>query len=416
MFRSLPENIFWTGKIYKNRHEKPPKRIRVESAITIMSSPEYFQRTLPRFPSVRPAILFWKDLSFFEANEYAAYSQDYIQTKFHKFTPNLKMTFLVAPPADRLYSISAMRKDLFSSKAAILFHYIGFGFPPLEDGSIHAVDYRVNQFIKIPLRRLFEMISVPSLSIFDCSNAAEALLAFQRASTLMSRTMDISGKWFCVCATDIDEELPVDKNLPSDFLTSCIFTPLRTALICYMVQFYRTSHVPQINFPFDYFNDENSELMVKQTNTLNVIIESIAASGLDTETYTQLFQTDPIISAVFRGLLLCQYLLRPYQLHPQSYPALPDLSSHKLWTEVKVLLMSIVCKNPTNFLERSVSACKVLYESGGMPNMEQVSILVKQNELNIQLSEKKLSPFFHPLLSFIAIAILFRAVSFSLPT
>ena len=325
---------------------RDPPSVPVECAFLMCSSSVHFPRSDCEYLRNRPTIFMWRDCTSILNSEFVNHVQTYFKDHYTLFRPRMRFLYQIDPTLDKLNTLSMLRRDVPTGR--ILYHYIGYGSPNLDDMTIPCLDKKTGTFVNFSMKTLFESVRPPSFFLFDCDTAATALVSLKQAAALkQDEKRDVTGMkeqfvtrqvdwsdWFCIGATDVGESLPSDPHLPKDFLTSCIFTPVRLGVICHMLQFYRTTIVND-QFPIDKSNEdlfnEDSEVCQQLLKVLNAIVDAIAAEGLPEELHRALFRKDPVISVLFQRFLLAQYLLRPYQIHPVSQPALPDLSTHPLW-------------------------------------------------------------------------------------
>ena len=125
--------------------------------------------------------------------------------------------------------------------------------------------------------------------------------------------------WTCICATDVGEKLPDEAKLPKDFLTSCILTPVKTALLCHVLQYFRLDiEDSSVEPPFHSLWDDNSPESIKLSILLSSLIDSIAADSLPRNIYYTYFRNSQVTFNVFNAYLLSQYLLIAYDLNQKS--------------------------------------------------------------------------------------------------
>ena len=303
------------------------------------------QRTHFSFsPSSFPEIVMWSNTGDLNSVDYKANIDKYMRTNFSKIS-KLKISIETGkgntPLIDR---VKACRRDV--PDARVMIHYIGLKYQKIDENGILLSDPSKKLLIQVHLTDIFEYTECPSVYLMDCNNAACVLKMFETIAKRKSRTMIMTrsiraidwSDWVCFCSTDIGEELPIDCHLPTDFLTSCVLTPAETALCCHILQFFRVTHVAE-DFPLDGSLDKIlADKKDKLTHTILTITDAIAAMCFPENLYDQLIRKDPVIKRLTEGFLLCQFLLKPYMIHPQSKPALPDLSSHRLWKLLKTEL------------------------------------------------------------------------------
>ena len=345
----------------------------IECMFMMIAGSNRFPRHLSKYYTLHPAIYMWRDVRSVMETEFTEYAKNYFKEHYTNIKKKLRFFNQIDPTVDKLNNVMTLRRDIPNGR--IIYHYIGYGFPTMKDSTIPCIDKKTGNYISYPLKSLFESIKPPSLFIFDCSNAASAIQALENATLtnksspidqiklkeqFMTRNIDWND-WFCFCATDVNEQLPSDPHLPNDFLTSCIFTPIRMAIICHILQFYRTSSIVTNSFPldrcqkniahsedsllenterkkYDPLFDTNSQINKSLEHVLSAIIDAIAVESIPGYLYNELFTRDHFIALLYKRLLLAQYLLRPYQIHPVSRPAIPDLSTHPLWQHWKMIV------------------------------------------------------------------------------
>lgn len=336
-------------KIIDNQFEiqgiEKPQRAHVECVLSMVSSVENFPVADSSYEQMFPPIYMWKHTTKLLPSKFEEFVQSYFRENYSKIYQRLRFFCQVSPNDDKINKISTIRKTEIA-KERILFHHIGYGFPTLEQTSIPCFDKKLGIFHNYPIIDLFKSIQTPSFYVFDCSNAGLALHALHIASISCNKSKINSiltkqqlktidwNDYYCLCASDINENLPACPYLPRDFLTSCIFTPVKIAIICHILQYYRTTLVTE-KFPMDRFTQISDIENANLNNSLQAIIEAIAVDNINVKLYRELFRTDAITATLFRQFILAQFLLRPYQVHPVSNPALPDLSYNYLWNDWK---------------------------------------------------------------------------------
>lgn len=330
------------------QNERPLQPI--DFVFSVVASPSHFPPSDSDYLTGRALVYTWRDMSRVLPNEFSQSVQSNLRASFLKVRQHVRFNCWIDPTPDKLTSSASLRRDIKGGR--IMFHYIGFGFPCLEGKNIYAVDVRNGCFVGYPLEQLFDCMKTPAWFVFDCSNAASTIPVLERAAeqreTANSGTADgFMGRgidwrdWFCLCATDVGEELPSDPHLPRDFLTSCLLTPVTVAVVCHYVQYYRTTVVDD-KFPLSILESpllqEGSQLNNVLMTQLSAISDAIAADSLPPDLYRLLFRRESGTTVMFQRFLLAQYLLQTFQVHPQSVPALPDLSMHPLWQHWRATL------------------------------------------------------------------------------
>lgn len=323
-----------------------PMRIEpIECVLVNAAHLEQFPKPSSAYSAKKPQVFAWFDAQTAFSSEYQTTMQSYFKNNYNCIRNHLRFFFSIAPSYERLQNMASIRREVPAGR--ILFHYVGYGFPKITENNIWCSERRSTNFVPFELDQLFAKLSPPTWFIFDCSNAGVVIPAFLKAAEKQPKSVCTDwGNWFCVCATSKGEDLPNDPRLPRDFLTSTILTSIKMAVICHILQHYRVSLVCP-NFPLELpcqnlFNEKSPDV-ARLSLTLTSITDAIAADSLPMELYHKTFRSDRLSAVIFRHFLLAQFLLRPYRVHPISYPAIPDLSTHRLWKQWEVCVDVAIC-------------------------------------------------------------------------
>jgi regulator-associated protein of mTOR len=220
----------------------------------------------------------------------------------------------------------------------------------LDLRSIWCSERRSRDFREFPLTCLFEILQPPSCFIFDCAAAGIVIPTLAPAAAQLAALEDSDqvdwSDWLCLCAASEDEELPDDLRLSRDFLTAVLHTPIKTAIVCHILQYFRMGHAASAAFPpckhlwGDASNRKHLEVV------LTALTDAIAADTLPDSLYHHLFRGNTLTALLMRHFLFAQYLLRHYRVHPVSQPDLPDTSLHPMWRQWSILLDSCISTGP----------------------------------------------------------------------
>lgn len=173
-----------------------------------------------------------------------------------------------------------MRRN--AKEERVLFHYNGHGVPrPTVNGEIWVFNRNYTQYIPLSIYDLQNWMGAPSIYVYDCSNAGIIVNSFNTFAEQHEREMEqlqannrnspssnnatnntgnmnvqqnpatISTTTFKNCiqlaACAANQILPMNPQLPADLFTSCLTTPIKTALKWYTLQ--ATSKlVPQVTY------------------------------------------------------------------------------------------------------------------------------------------------------------------------
>lgn len=250
----------------------------------------------------------------------------------------------------------------------VLFHYNGHGVPrPTTNGEIWVFNRTYTQYIPLSIYDLQTWMAAPSIYVWDCSNAGVIVNSFnnfaeqhemeqtsaqqppnlnrgaspsgQSATSTTSSSPPTSHQSYKNCiqlaACSADQILPMNPDLPADLFTSCLTTPIKTALKWFAMR--PTSKlVPHVtsemieNIP-GVLNDRRT--MLGELNWIfTAITDTIAWNTLPRELFQTLFRQDLLVASLFRNFLLADRILRSYDCTPVSSPALPPTFRHPIWS------------------------------------------------------------------------------------
>lgn len=316
----------------------------IDTVIVNVAHVDQMPKSNSSYSSTLPCILAWTNTRNSFSSEYPNVIQQYFKNRFNKISSKLRFFFSIAPSLKRFNNFSHFRQDGAISR--IMFHYIGYGFPDITRDGIWCSEKRTSEYSKFPFSSLVSKLETPTCYFFDCNNAAAAIEGLKEAHEEMTESYEALNwnDWTCICATDVGEKLPDEAKLPKDFLTSCMLTPVKTALLCHVLQYFRLDiEDSSVEPPFHSLWDDNSPESIKLSILLSSLIDSIAADSLPRNIYYTYFRNSQVTFNVFKAYLLAQHLLKAYDVHPKSYPNIPDLSNHPMWKQWSVLLDTSIC-------------------------------------------------------------------------
>lgn len=369
---SLIDSDFSLGKLNKPF---------IPNQIPITISPELLVinysliKNFPKF--IKPIMYTWHDATEENQQAFNVTLLKYLKNTFSKISSNMGFISLSSLHNLQIETISKLRADY--STGRIIFHHIGYGFPQLTADSIY-----LSGNIQISPKLLFILLTPPTLYIFDCDNAGSVLPVFESiaASRSVQNWQDDSNRqkklsdqccfspfqclsnsvnwsdYFILCATSPGEELPRDPNLPCDFFTSVLFSPVQTAFLCQVYLSYRTTIT---------FNDIPKTTIDELEELLDVIVDGISCECLPGPSLHHFFRGDKVIHTLFRNFVLAQYVLKPFGVHPVSSPPLPDMSNNQLWEQWKAAVDNSIgvfatTRSPTrDYFDRALTSFNYLY-------------------------------------------------------
>lgn len=330
----------------------------------------YTPKTLPKFDSNKDKIDATKipdpsksstSDSSTNVSDFPLMVHSFYKDAYNSYKTQIRFVHFASPSADKLDTIRNARKEI--PNARILFHYVGYGYPDPDDGCIFTCEGKNSSMVKYKVEKLMDYIKPPSIFIFDCNKAGllfTALINHARQNLYddddknSNNNSNNSSKqqnenhnflhnqaswrdWYCLCSSMNESNLPTNSKLPRDFLTSCLLSPLQISVLCHIIRYYNTT--PEFGpEPFEYvkrnFTKFNNGKINELVEILHTIADSIASELVKPYVFSQIFRGDSFVSSLFYNFMLAQYLLRPYGIHPISFPFIPDAAgNHQLWNE-----------------------------------------------------------------------------------
>lgn len=291
-----------------------------------------------------------------------------LQKQYERWQPKARYKQSLDPTVEDVKKLCiSLRRN--AKEERVLFHYNGHGVPrPTANGEIWVFNRTYTQYIPLSIYDLQTWMGAPSIYVWDCSNAGVIVNSFnnfaeqheqeQTAAQLQpnlnrgaspsgqsSATPTVAGsssstsqQSFKSCiqlaACSADQILPMNPELPADLFTSCLTTPIKTALKWFAMR--PTSRlVPHVTYEMienipGVLNDRRT--MLGELNWIfTAITDTIAWNTLPRELFQTLFRQDLLVASLFRNFLLADRILRSYNCTPVSSPALPQTFRHPMW-------------------------------------------------------------------------------------
>lgn len=345
----------------------------VDAVFSVVASPARFMNE-PRFNTGKQVLFAARDVSVL-ATDFPQHMQDFFRSSYGRIRENLRFYPHIDPTLQKVSLVARTRHEMRNGR--VIFHYVGYGFAGVT--STHFSVFDGNNFIRCSVADMFVNLGTPSWLIFDCDNAAAVIPTLKQAAGSRAsvrggperhgtRAADWND-WFCMCATDVDEQLPSDPHLPRDFLTSCLLRPLETAIRCHIVQYYRTSIAADqasMDRVLELLCKEGTPMRSTLECEISAIADAVAADALDPEICRLMFRRDDMMMAMGQRFMLAQYLLRPYQVHPISVPEIADASYHRLWQQwravVDLAITAVLSPEPHFSSDLFARACESVKE------------------------------------------------------
>lgn len=294
-----------------------------------------------------------------------------LQKQYERWQPKARYKQSLDPTVDDVKKLCiSLRRN--AKEERVLFHYTGHGVPrPTQNGEIWVFNRTYTQYIPLSIYDLQTWMGAPSIYVWDCSNAGIIVNSFNNfadqheqeqqagvapqphvnrgaspssqitatpSQTSTSTSTSTSQQSYKNCiqlaACAADQILPMNPELPADLFTSCLTTPIKTALKWFSMR--PTSRlVPHVTYEMienipGVLNDRRT--MLGELNWIfTAITDTIAWNTLPRELFQTLFRQDLLVASLFRNFLLADRILRSYDCTPVSSPALPQTFRHPMW-------------------------------------------------------------------------------------
>ncbi|KAJ3287889.1 hypothetical protein HK104_008412, partial [Borealophlyctis nickersoniae] len=297
-----------------------------------------------------------------------------LQTQYEVWQPRSRYRLSLDPSMDETKKLcTSLRRG--AKEERILFHYNGHGVPkPTPGGEIWVFNKNYTQYIPVSIYDIQTWLGSPCIYVYDCSNAGNILLAFNRfaeqrdldASRQLSTLTDPNSQTpklnaqaplangqpqlaadkqapghvqyvpmrECIqlAACRPNEVLPMTPDLPADVFTCCLTTPIEIALRWFVSQNPLLHNItPDMIMKIPgRLNDRRTPL--GELNWIfTAITDTIAWNVLPHDLFKKLFRQDLMVAALFRNFLLAERIMRYYHCTPMSSPVLPATHQHPMW-------------------------------------------------------------------------------------
>ncbi|EAY12972.1 hypothetical protein TVAG_405180 [Trichomonas vaginalis G3] len=272
--------------------------------------------------------------------------------------------------------LQKMRQD--DQFSQLVFHFIGYNTSYISDDRINFISQSKGEIISTPIIEIFNSLEHDFITIFDGSNSGCALDIFKKFEVSNSDKIISNGKdFFVLCSCSSNESMPKNPYLPRDFLTSTLLSPVRVLILCFLINYYPeklTDH------EFQPLTDIDPEITDYLNQEIIAITETIAYECLPKELFLYLFRTDDNVAKLFQRFILAQYLLSNFNIHPVSYPELPQLQHHHAWSHLRFTLEKyvlskhkIISQNESDLFQSVISS---FFKNINSKNMDKTVINV----------------------------------------
>ncbi|KAJ3123892.1 hypothetical protein HK100_011450 [Physocladia obscura] len=311
-----------------------------------------------------------------------------LQQQYEVWQPRSRYKQLLDPSVDETKKTClSLRRNAKDER--ILFHYNGHGVPkPTRGGEIWVFNKSYTQYLPCSIYDIQSWLGSPCIYVFDCSNAGNILLAFDRfadqrdeEASKIPENEDIPYVSMKECillvACGPNDTLPMNPDLPADLFTCCLTTPIEIALRWFVSQnpLLQNINADMIMKIPGQLNDRRTPL--GELNWIfTAITDTIAWNMLPHDLFKKLFRQDLMVAALFRNFLLAERIMRFYNCTPQSSPVLPSTHQHPLWlswdlaAEMSLYQLPDLLKNPSaqyqhsSFFSEQLTAFEVWLSKG----------------------------------------------------
>ncbi|XP_063240592.1 LOW QUALITY PROTEIN: regulatory-associated protein of mTOR [Bacillus rossius redtenbacheri] len=319
-----------------------------------------------------------------------------LQKQYERWQPRARYKLNLDPTVEDVKKLcTSLRRNAKDER--VLFHYNGHGVPrPTSNGELWVFNKTYTQYIPLSVYDLQTWMGVPSIYVYDCSNAGIIVDSFKQFAEQHEREyeqMAAQNKGQAVTSSSpppsfrnciqlaacaANQILPMNPGLPADVFTSCLTTPIKIALRWFVMQ--NTSKlVPKVSMDLidkipGQLNDRRT--MLGELNWIfTAITDTVAWNTLPRDVFQKLFRQDLLVASLFRNFLLAERIMRSCGCTPVSSPKLPPTYQHPMWQAWDLALDLCLAQLPailqseepfvhSPFFEEQLTAFQVWLELG----------------------------------------------------
>lgn len=280
------------------------------------------------FNSNKDNVCFWTE-NFIVPREKSIEIDNYIKSIFSSVIPTPFISPMINQSCHDV--VQQIRQLKIQSNQRLFFHYIGNHLDnPPNDG------LEFSQNIVLQLTDLLKICGKFACFVFDRDNAGNLL------PTFLDYVNSTDSNIFAFFSCRQNEFLPHSSDYPVDIFTSCLNSPARIALAWHSRHYYcfQSGPLKPISLLFlekhESGSNDNEKVRIKMllddlTRTLRSIVEAMCVRMLTPEQFCKFFRTDKVLNRISINFILACRILHFFNIHPVSYPRLPDMNNAYEW-------------------------------------------------------------------------------------
>ncbi|KAJ6230683.1 regulatory-associated protein of mtor [Anaeramoeba flamelloides] len=293
----------------------------------------------------------WVDPEQVSENDVLDHIGTSLQRQYETLEPRARYKYHMDTPLSKMKEICKFPRR-YAKRERILFHYNGHGVPkPTKNQEIWVFNQDYTQYVPLLLVELQSWVKEPCTYVFDCCSAGILAPCLGKNNTA-DNYREIA---FFACQEN--EILPTNELMPADLFTSCLTTPIKTAL-----RWHICSKISKNSFLSDLTVEILDKIPGKLTDRktllgeLNWIFQSItdtiAWNVLPRKLFQQLYRQDQLTASLFRNFLLAERIMHSLNCNPFTIPEITVTYDNHLWdawdhcVDIALIQLTEIIENP----------------------------------------------------------------------
>jgi WD40 repeat protein len=276
--------------------------------------------------------------------------------KYDKVQSKTKYKQCLDPTSEDLRKVLINLRKVSKSERLLL-HYNGHGVPkPTKNGELWVFGRHYTHYTPVSVSDVKLWLGDPAIYVLDCSAAGiliphlvdvnagqdheQQLTESSEAPTLRQNSSGISfvsqsseGNTVVFAACKGNEQLPFHPLYPADLFTSCLTTPVTIAIRWFILHNPHSMKDlnPDIAETIPGKDTDRNSPRGELNWILTAITDTIAWNILPARKFQKLFRMDSLLASLYRNFLVAQRIMKSFRCTPQSWPDMPDSTTHPLW-------------------------------------------------------------------------------------